>query len=330
MTSLLSQCWKNTFKVLSMACVITGVAFFLGEFGIRVYLAYNPVYDIEMTRYSLKAKMDSPNPLIGHTHKPNVDVKLMGVQVHINSDGFRDREFSLERNPKRRIVLLGDSIAFGWGVEQDKTFKNIIETELNKVLPTEIINFGTGNYNTEQEVNLFLQKGLKYKPDQVVLFYTINDAEMTPKKSKFWFLGYSQLVTFYWSKIHALISNHVQDQRYDWYYAQLYKEDQSGWKHAQQAFLQLKEICQKNSIKLQVIMLPELHKLDDYPFKKEYTMVLSFLKRNGIEAFDLTPYFSSYKNGRVLWVANDDAHPNAKAHRLIAQYALQVMQSTGT
>ena len=50
--------------------------------------------------------------------------------------------------------------------------------------------FRSGNYNTTQEVNLLIDKGLKYQPDQVVLFYFINDAEPVPKKSRFPGLGY--------------------------------------------------------------------------------------------------------------------------------------------
>ena len=70
---------------------------------------------------------------------------------------------------------------------------------------------------------------------------------------------------------------------------------------------------------LQVVLLPEQHQLINYPFTKEHGMIMDFLKANDIEALDLAPCFSNYKKPMDLWVATDDAHPNKKAHELIAQ-----------
>ena len=36
---------------------------------------------------------------------------------------------------------------------------------------------------------------------------------------------------------------------------------------------------------------------------------------------DLAPHFITETSPLTLWVARDDAHPNAKAHRLIAEYS---------
>ncbi len=180
-----------------LAILIVFIVFFtLGEVLIRIYLHYNTAYDIEMTKYAMNLKSDSGNELIAHVHKPNKSMELMNVMVDINSDGLRDTEYPVSKGDEYRIIVLGDSLTFGWGVQEEETFAAIIEEDMNSVYPTEVINFGTGNYNTEQEVNLFIEKGLKYDPDKVVLFYFINDAEITPKKSDLWFLGYSHFISF--------------------------------------------------------------------------------------------------------------------------------------
>ncbi len=311
---------KSFYKKIIILLTTLLICFLLGELFIRLYLRHKIIYDIEMSRYSLSLKTDSDNPLIGHVHKPNSSVRLMGVMVNINSDGFRDKEYAVRKSDKYRVIFLGDSLTLGWGVEQKDTFENILEQELNRSYPTEIINFGTGNYNTEQEGNLFLEKGLKYKPDKVVLFYFINDAEKTPKKSRLWFLAYSRLLSFYWSRIHSAVNNMFQSQSFNKYYADLYRRDQIGWINAQKAFQQLKDVCRGNNIALKVVLLPELHNLKDYPFKNEYNRVSTFLKSNDISYLDLTPLFKNYKNSIELWVSFDDAHPNKLAHRLIAEY----------
>jgi hypothetical protein len=72
---------------------------------------------------------------------------------------------------------------------------------------------------------------------------------------------------------------------------------------------------------LKVVLLPELHQLDPYAFEREYGQVVSFLRENGIAAFDLAAYFKAEPNPQELWVSRDDAHPNSRAHDLIAEYA---------
>jgi lysophospholipase L1-like esterase len=305
-------------KALILYIFLLPLTFFLaGEAISRIYFKSHINFDIEMTHYANWIKLDSANPLIGHVHKPNSNAKLMGVNVAINSDGFRDEEHNLIKDTRTRIVFLGDSLTFGWGVDQDKNFKTILEKKMNLNQPTEIINLGTGNYNTQQEVNLFLEKGLKYTPDKVVLFYFINDAEPTQHKSKIWFLGLSDFITIYRSKIRL---PNAQSTSFNDYYSSLYLEKNPGLKVTEESLLLLKNICDKYNIKLQIVILPELHNLQKYPFSKEQSIISDYLKSNNIQYLDITPQFNGITDPKSLWVALDDAHPNKRAHELIADF----------
>lgn len=297
------------------------IFFVIGELAIRIYTRFNIIYDIEMSKYARTLKIASSNPRISHIHKPNKSAFLMGVNITINSDGLRDREYSLKKNSGFRIIFLGDSLTLGWGVNRENTFEYLLERKIQEKIPVEILNFGTGNYNTDQEVNLFLEKGLKYQPDMVVLFYYINDAEPTPLQSRWGVLGQSELITFYWSKISILINRFTHDKDFNTFYSRLYNKDQPGWKQTQRALQLLKETCDGNGIELQVFILPELHNLRDYPFNKEHDKIIKFLSKNHIQHKDLLPFFKNVDNPESLWVALDDAHPNARAHSLIAQYS---------
>ena len=305
---------KNLLAILIIFLVLLAIC----EGLIRVYLHYNTVYDIEMTRYAMNVKEDSENPKIGHVHKPGSTMELMDVNVLINSDGLRDRDYPVERGSAYRIIFLGDSLTFGWGVEQENTFQYILEDEISKATPTEIINFGTGNYNTEQEVNLFFEKGVKYGPDKVVLFYFINDAEVTPEKSGLWFLGYSHLISFYWSRINSLMNNMFSSKSFKDYYTALYLDDQEGWMNSKKALLQLRDYCLENGIAFQVVLLPELHDTDNLIFGDVYNKISLFLQQNGIEYMSLAKLFSDHEDQIELWVSYDDAHPNKLAHGAIA------------
>jgi hypothetical protein len=85
-------------------------------------------FDLEMWKYARDVKMISPDPLIGHEHRPNRRTHLMGVDFATNSRGLRDREFALEHEPGViRIVMLGDSVTLGWGVPEESTFAKRLE-----------------------------------------------------------------------------------------------------------------------------------------------------------------------------------------------------------
>src|ERR1043166_4057859 len=307
---------------LCVTLVTVVVLLGISEIALRAYLQWSLIYDVEMSRYATEIKEEAANPRIGHVHKPNAAATLMGVPVKINSDGLRDSEYSPERNGNYRIVFLGDSLTFGWGVAKSQTFEEILEAELSRTRPTEILNFGTGNYNTSQEVGLFIDKGLKSRPDHVVVFYFINDAEPTPRKSNWEFLGRLRIVTFFWSRLKSAVASFEHERSYLDYYKGLYGDGQPGWAAVKKSFQELRDICAARGITLQVVLLPELHVLDNYPFADQHRKLVAFLKENDIEALDLAPLFARERNPARLWVAPDDAHPNAIAHAMIAQYSL--------
>ena len=294
----------------------------LAEIGLRFYFSQNLSYDIEMSRYSNLAKQASPNPLIGHVHQENVSETIMGVSVETNSDGLRDTEYPIAKGDNYRIIFVGDSLTFGFGAAREDTFEYLLEQRFNETRPVEILNFGIGNYNTVQQVNLFKEKGLKYRPDHVTMFFFINDAEPLRERSSFEFLSNSQLVTFYWSRLRGLFSDNSSENGYLGYYTDLYADESTGWIAAKGAMLEMRALAEEHGFKFQVVMLPELHELVDYPFTNVYAKVERFLADNEIEVLDITPAFANEADPMSLWVAMDDAHPNAKAHAIIADASM--------
>lgn len=314
---------KHLVKILITIVVSLLLFLPIAEITIRLYTSFFTFYDIEMSRYANELKIRSENPKIGHVHKPGSSAHLMDVDVQINSDGFRDREYPIERTDAQRIIFLGDSLTFAWGVAQDASFEVLLEEALGERNgPVEVINFGIGNYNTEQQVNLFFEKGLRYQPDKVVIFYFINDAEPTPVRSNWGFLSHSRVITFFWSRVNAMLTNVRAAQSYETFYSDLYRDDQPGWINTRKAFLEIRDVTRERGIELQVVLLPELHDLVDYPLGAQYAVVLEFLRQNDIEALDLAPFFRDETDPHRLWVALDDAHPNAYAHARIAEYSL--------
>ncbi len=93
------------------------------------------------------------------------------VSVRHNSRGFRDEEhIPVEKN---RMMVLGDSFVWGYDVEEEYRFTEILDEKLEN---TQVFNLGVSGFGTDQEW-LLLQKNYEfYKPDVVfLLFCTDND-----------------------------------------------------------------------------------------------------------------------------------------------------------
>ena len=104
---------RELFKGIAAFFISLLIFLVLLEVTLQIYTRLFIYYDVEMSRYAIEVKEKSDDPNIGHEHKPNAQARLMGVDVVINSDGLRDEEYSVERNEKYRIAVLGDSLTFG-------------------------------------------------------------------------------------------------------------------------------------------------------------------------------------------------------------------------
>lgn len=125
-------------------------------------------------------------PLTGfHEYDPELGWKLIpdyrsrfvhrdfNVEVKTNSDGLRDDEYSRQKNGDTiRVVSLGDSFTWGWGVENDEVYMQVAEDSLDGF---EIVNMGQNGYGTGQELLLFQRLGPAYSPDLVTLGFFYND-----------------------------------------------------------------------------------------------------------------------------------------------------------
>jgi hypothetical protein len=107
------------------------------------------------------------------------------TSVRIAAQGF-DYEVTLnergERGPLRpyekpagvkRVVVLGDSTSWGWGVDDDEMWTRLVEKELGPSV--ELVNLSVPGYGTDQELWAFEREGRKYRPDLVLLGFVHND-----------------------------------------------------------------------------------------------------------------------------------------------------------
>jgi hypothetical protein len=99
---------------------------------------------------------------------------------HFNSHGFRDVERAWSKPPGVfRIVVFGDSYTDALSVPMESTFCAVLERTLNAQghgTRFEVLNLGQSGFGTADEYGRWLNFGLRYAPDLVlVAFYPGND-----------------------------------------------------------------------------------------------------------------------------------------------------------
>jgi len=99
------------------------------------------------------------------------------LTYHINSSGYRGPEIEKEKKGFR-ILALGNSCTFGWGVENEDTWVCLLDKILDSRLNNdnyEVINAGVPGYSSHQGKIEFARKLVDLKPDMVLIMFGWND-----------------------------------------------------------------------------------------------------------------------------------------------------------
>jgi len=130
------------------------------------------------------------DPVYGWSLKPGACSvsKATGrpVEYKINSHGLRGPEIAYDKPAgTSRIVLLGDSHAFGFGVPESYHFASLLEGYLPGV---QVVNLGVNGYGIAQELLYLTREGFKYHPD-LVIAYVPHYADWRHLRDMVWGMG---------------------------------------------------------------------------------------------------------------------------------------------
>lgn len=109
--------------------------------------------------------------------KPNVSgfasaEEFNSVKATSNSKGYRDTEWSSKKGAKHRVMVLGDSFTWGWGVSRD----SIITTVLDDSDPDlAVYNLGIPGDDLQKLYSRFIYHANKIKPTHILIINYIND-----------------------------------------------------------------------------------------------------------------------------------------------------------
>jgi lysophospholipase L1-like esterase len=244
--------------------------------------------------------------------KPSHEWLFVGARVRTNSLGFRGHEYSATKPPGVfRFVGIGDSVMFGWGVNDEETYASLLERALTveRKAPVEVLNLGVPGFNTVQEVGLFRERGLALEPDAVLLNYVLNDWAapffLPDPNQKNGIVERSRLLELLGARLHRDVSR-------DDYFAN------PGLGGVFARLEELGRLTRERNIPVIFYIFPEPLDARSLETLRNKARSDGFIYVDMYRAFDQYRVQHGLKGLKTLYVRPNDPHPNAEGHRLIA------------
>jgi len=259
------------------------------------------------------------------------------VPCRINRLGLRERDEITEAKPagQRRVVCLGDSLTFGWGVPEELCWVRLLENELRRSDDgVRTINCGgTATVCADEYWFGLKNRFVQFAPDVVVMTICLND--LVPSSSLY-VMGPSGDAKFGDVLAGKAARSALDlDPAVEWVKLLLALPEADGtagglygpdkpfaamWSQngPQTALRAAKAFCAARGIRLVVTLWPFLQGLGPgrwYPFQELHDLVATFCATEQIELVDILPSLRDIPH-EDLWVTPADMHPNPKCHRL--------------
>jgi lysophospholipase L1-like esterase len=297
----------------------------------------------------------SDDPELAYRLRPNVDTEARGVHVVTNGLGLRGPPVA--KHPAggtHRVLVLGDSVAFGFRLEQADTFPVLLEHELEtrEGGAWEVLNGGVEGYNTRYQLALLRSSLIDLAPETVVLVFNLNDYDHGPVMGPLGVLTLDQSQRMRTSSIAArsefllLLRWLVATQGRVWvgsappeatpapgdtspftpldrYVSAIRKQyyrapDDERWQQMVDALRGIADLCRARGIRLVIAIVPDGDQIGvAEPDLTPQRKLAEVCRTLALDCIDLQPSFAASAEGAGLFI--DIMHPNADGQRLMAR-----------
>ncbi|MCH7993852.1 MAG: SGNH/GDSL hydrolase family protein [Planctomycetes bacterium] len=281
-----------------------------------------------------------------------------GVTNKINAHGLWGPLVPYEKKAdERRILFLGDSITYGFNVDEEDCFVWQVRDLANEGSggrPISVVNCSVTGYSPWQEYDLLKTKGLRYDPDLIVQVFCINDLgekfNLVNFGGRTLHLAPPEPATFEWSGLYRM----SRALAFQWFgpsraeldareraYSNDAIFDQSDAPHIREAMRITREtmnriasLARERGIPLVVVGFPMARQIDlaapDSSPPREW--LAAFSREEKVPLLDLVPVYRAYvrDNGiSALDLFPDKIHPNKLANRIAAKAIYEFLLEGG-
>lgn len=249
----------------------------------------------------------------------------------VNSLGYRDDEYTAANLATRRTILvLGDSIAAGHGIEDYRLrFGNRLQQRLGE--RWQVATVAQCGWNTSDEIEAL--RAFPATPDLVVLSYCVNDLDAAARKEglprppvpppgriagaiieRFHFADF-----VYWQFVRGPEVTATMWQYYDACYT-----NERVWERHRKELASLIELTRDQGAPLVVVVFPLLTDVARTAAHNE--RVIAYVEAQDVAVIDMTETVASAAPGTFV-VNRFDGHPNAALHAIVAEQLEHVVRT---
>lgn len=272
-------------------------------------------------------------------------------------------DFQNQGTATRRIMLIGDSWINGRFLPPDSTFAKRFERKMNSGNDTnkvDILNLSKPGSNTGQNAKIFFEYADKYKPTDLLWFYSYTDVYLVPefisefeemendfsftrnvnaipdsseeeiKKSTINSIKKNlyqkiQIIPFITSSIaRELRLLGIEVPGSGGYYLRhfMYDENNKNWQYTLAVLDHIHKYCKENQIDMKIVINVDMTVVENLNVYKELDdYLLATFSEMGIGTIYLQPYFTKIRATRDEYARSRyDGHPNSRAHSKVTEF----------
>lgn len=281
-----------------------------------------------------------PDPVLYWKPKPNQDcyTKIGHLPVHVNSLGTRGPEFQVAKPPNTlRILSLGDSRTFGWGLRESETYsdrlRQLLQAKCGATRKVEVINAGVNAWSYPQMLAYFRETGLGFHPDIVILGEANLWTQFSDRNSPQFVKAFMRRVWLKNFLRHFAIYHYVVEVKLKSFYERyrtkfipvdpnqdpLFKAEQRKHPNAlfRDAINDLCKLALSNGIKPVLLYLPTLDELESTNVSPVLKIKRQVSRELHLPLVDPTAALKPGLKG--LYLEADPVHLNARGNKIVAQ-----------
>jgi lysophospholipase L1-like esterase len=254
-----------------------------------------------------------------------------------NELGLRDAPYHAQADVK--ILLLGDSVAWGDGVDEiTRTFPYLLERRLSARHPErtfEVVNAGVPGYTTEQEATYLERHGLALGPTAIVVQFTLNDVISRPPWLTRW-RGREALREAYGffvqhSRAFAAIARAMQQRAREQEARQVRALVEPTWgpdvERAWQRMLaqldRIRSLAGASVIPVVLLAAPYRSQLEDAGTQREpQDRLAEYARAHGLGYVDVLPALAALPHEAALRCFHNEGHFSLLGHDVVADLLL--------
>ena len=287
-----------------------------------------------------------PDPALYWRLKPNQNcyTKIGRRPVHINSQGTRGAEFSPQKpTGTLRVLSLGDSRTFGWGLSESETYtarlQRLLQQQVGSGRTVEAINTGVNAWSYPQMLVYFRETGLRYQPDFVIIGEANLWTQFSEKNSPEFVKKFMTRVRLKNFLRRFALYHYVVEVKLQAFYGKyrtkfipvdpnqdtLFKEQQQKDPDAlfRSAIEGLCHVALTNHVQPVLLYLPMLTDLQSTNVSSVLRVKRDLSQQLGVPLVDLTADLQP--SGKELYLEADPVHLNSRGNELVARRLFELI-----